>query len=175
MATLVSTAIGLITCSCAIQFFHMVIKNNNKIQLNFSHQNTRLMVRHFIGQDLYTITKSIHTCKVGSEICNHLITTSINNLILQQQIKPTSSLLILHTSSDDIVYYLRRSTLNTQLKQNNYALYRDDIAHNALALAENVQNLSVQVINIDQYNYKTIVTILFTNSKTVEIECTMPH
>lgn len=170
LATLLSSAIGMLLCGTAIHFLCITINTYNKVQQKFASQHARLMARHILGADLITAAKEVRSCTVGIDICSHLITPSIQDLILQKKIKTLSDLLILQTNDGTIIYYLRRSILSKPAP-NSFALYRDDITNNAIAIAEDLQNFKVQITNFAPEKSKISIEMQFVNNIGIEFSC----
>jgi hypothetical protein len=178
LTTLVSSTIGMLLCGTAVHFMYLTINTYNKIQQKFVVQHTSLMARQLLGTDLLTTNSSVSCCKVGLELCSHLITPAIQALIEQGKIKPWSDLLILQTTNSSIIYYLRKSTLQDRASRGHtprFALYRDDIEHNAIAIAEELQNFEVQIATTTAREQQVSIAMRFINNKVTKFTCILPQ
>lgn len=174
LSILICNTIGMLLCGTALHFLYLTINTYNKIQKKFTTQNAYLMARHILGVDLITEAKSVNTCIAYRDMCSHLVTPSIQDLISQHKIKEMSDLLIIQTKNDKIIYYLRKSTLRN-VTTTSYALYRDDIVHNSIAIAEDVQNFKVNVGNHTPQQRKVRIYLEFNNNKGTEFSCILPQ
>jgi hypothetical protein len=168
LATLVSSTIGMIACATALHFLYFTVNTYNKVQQKFVAQQNRLMARQLLGSDLLIPNSLATVCKARVDDCKQL-TPSIQGLIEQRQIKPLSDVLVLQTQQDRIVYYLRKSNLKQQPA--NYALYRDDIIHNAVAIAENLQNFKVQIASTLAGQQQLGIELTFINNRQMRFTC----
>lgn len=144
-----------------------VMQTYNKIQSKLTQQQEKFIARHLIGKDLFIAALNATTCKAHTNTCN-------NNLE-KTSIMPFSDILILKTLQHDIIYSLRKSVTPSTKPTIKYALYRDDTIHQPQAIAENVKNLSVQILTTP-FNKQTITVIVeFIDNYILEIRCTLPH
>lgn len=166
----ICTSIAIVISVFCMQYIFFITATQAKIQAKFTTQNAKLITKHFVSIDLHTAMFGVYTCKAIKDSCNNLITLEIAQLIKNKTIKPLSDLLIIHTVQEQIVYYLRRSVVpNTP--QNVYALYRDNIKLNAQALVENITDLNVELTQLDATQQTALITIYFSNTTPLEIEC----
>ncbi len=161
--------LGIILTSCALNYMFIVIKIFYKLQHQFTQQNARLIARHFIAMDLCINSNSVSICKAGDKHCSILLPTAINSLISQKSIKPESDIFILNSDQKNILYYIRKSAVPQN--HGKYALYRDDVVHNAVALVENIQDLQVNINNLDLNSVRVTTRVIFDYGKNTEVSC----
>lgn len=169
--SLLATILGVIICIGAIHYMFMLLKTYATVQQKFKIQHAKLIARHYIRADLQQFAAGASICNAQQAQCDHLVSPSIQQQIRTKHIKPLSALLVIHSASGDIVYYVRKSVLPTQGNLPKYALYRDDIVHNALALVEEIDNLTVEIRNINLTTYEVTANVFFKQSTPLAIKC----
>ena len=137
---LISTTIGVILCGWALHYMLMITKVYYQMHRQFQLQNAKLIARYYISKDLAAMTIPPTSCQVGSKDC----ATTIQQ-INTRHLKPLSDVLLLKTTSENVVYYLRKSAIQQCNHNICYALYRDNIQQNAVALVENISDLQIQM------------------------------
>lgn len=166
---LISVTLGTILCGCVIHFVFLNLQLFYKLHTKFHSQQERLIARHYIAKDVCNSKSHLMVCPLDLE-CLALWPQAIIDLVKQKQIKPESNLLLITNSNNYIAYYLRKSVLYTATTV-KYALYRDDIIHNAQALVENVDALQVQLTQLDKFTLSIKARIVFSNSSDIGMQC----
>lgn len=182
--TLVSAVIGVMLCILCLHLLFSIMPTYYKIQHKFKVINRKLVASHYIRRDILD-SQGIATCSAKDEDCSHLVSNDILSLISNGSIKPHTNVLVIYNLYGKIVYYLRKSAIpntsvefrtksNTSTTQ-HYALYKDDIIHNAQALIEEIVDFQVQFIAVDTATYKILIKLVFTDAPTLEIICVLAN
>lgn len=162
----VTNTIALIICATSITYLLTFAKVYNKIQQRMSHQSAKLIIRHYIKQDLQSANKviigNIDAISMGNDL-----TVSISKLLQKGSLQKDSDILVIY-SETNIIYYVRKSILPTVNNKPKYAIYRDNIIHNAQAIIEDIVYLKVHIVDKDSI----LVIIKFTNLEVMKILCT---
>lgn len=154
---LLSLAIGILICGYVLHNHILIIKTYYKMHHQFKIQHNKLIARHYIGTDLATSPKAPVTYLSDSSLCRQIL-PHLN----RRQLKVATSILQLTTKQGHLVlYYLRKSIINTRQKEPIYALYRDDSTHNAVAIAENVRDLDIKIFSVTPTKQAIKITLLF--------------
>ncbi len=140
LEALISTTIGIILCGCALHYMLMITKIYYQMQLQCQLQTAKLIARHYIGTDLAAMIIPPFSCQVGSKNC-----AATMPQINMRHLKPLTDVLVLKTTQENVVYYLRKSAIHQDNNNICYALYRDNIKQNAVALVENISDLQIQL------------------------------
>ena len=165
-STIISSTLTMLSLSIALHSLFLTINTYNKIQTKFVIQHAILAARQMLATDIYD-SINITYCNTNLNTCKNLPST-ILDLIARKQIKPNSDILILQDKSkrNTLLYYLRKSVLSTS----HYALYRDEIVHNSIAIAENIEDFKIKIINLD--GFKTItIDLNFINNHKMDFTC----
>ncbi len=144
LGIIINAAISTLLCACATQQMLSVLKACYQAHKLISVQQTKAIARYYLISEGSTADRAVRPCKYSGYEC-------------------IGEALILNRFGTQIAYYLRESVLSDKA-QVKYALYRDDLTHNAQALVEHV--LTWQ-LTPDQ------LTVFFT--QTTPLEIIWPH
>ncbi len=170
ISMLISTTVGLILCACALHFLYLVTNAYVKIQQIFTIQHAQLITRHYIKQDLHANPISVAKCTPQLEYCSNRLPLDL--------IKPYADILIIQNAQGYVYYYLRQSAIPGK-NSTHFTLYRDDIASDAVALVEDVKNLTITINRVDKYYYNVNVMVELTHvlkqTAQVKVSCTLRY
>ncbi len=170
LESLIAALLSLVICSCTLHYTSILLQTYVKLSQKFKLQHSKLVARHYIRYDLQHFALSVDFCSTQNGACDRLGARSIQQQIASKQIKPLSDLLIIHGIAGDIVYYMRKSVVPSADKVPTYALYRDDIVHNAQALVEDLDNFTVEIRDLDLKTYEVIAHVLLKKSSPFAIK-----
>lgn len=165
-STIISSTLTMLSLSIALHSLFLTINTYNKIQKKFAIQQASLVARQMLATDIYD-SININYCNANLNTCKNLPST-ILDLITRKQIKPNSDILILQDNAkrNTLLYYLRKSVLSTS----HYALYRDEIVHNSVALAEDIEDFKINAMSLDSFKIIS-VGLNFINNHKMDFAC----
>lgn len=162
----VTNTIALIICATSITYLLTFAKVYNKIQQRISYQSAKLITRYYIKQDIQSANKVI-IGNIDAISMENYLTVSISKLLQKGSLQKDSDVLVIY-SENNIIYYVRKSILSSVNNKPKYAIYRDNIIHNAQAIVEDILYLKAHIVDKDTI----LVIIKFANLEVMKISCT---
>lgn len=141
-SVLISTTIGIILLACGLAYLLNISKYANKIQHKIDYINSILITKYYIKTDIHN-TSQIAIIKSAH---------GFDSLVL-----------------DDATYTLRESIIPKTNHLHSYSLYRDDRQHQAIAIAEGIQNIQIKTQTVSAQHKAVFIFLEFKKFKALEL------
>ncbi len=165
---MIANCLNLILIITTLAYLQQILDLCIKTQIKFKIQNTQLLARHYLAQDMVQATYA-SICNAKSTICEPLLTKDLKHIHTMSLLNKDSDVLTLHTLPIMTIYYLRKSAVPG--KNSTYALYRDPITSHAQAIVEDILRFTANMLVLDKHTSKLQLQLELVDHSLLEMTC----